>query len=140
MRPSPRTGFPSFPGVASNRIETFTAVARTEASHRLATEVQRELIASTGLRDRGVKAVDFYVICKTRMPAILTECGGFMTNREEAALMKADDYRRKVAHAIVNGIAQSSGFTERQPNHCRLRGLLRCRSVQRHARTQVLFG
>jgi N-acetylmuramoyl-L-alanine amidase len=89
----------------ANGIETFVATVASATSVKLAAAVQKALIKSTGLRDRSVKRADFTVIAKTTMPAILVEAG-FMTNREEAALLKTDAYRRKVAAAIVAGLAE----------------------------------
>lgn len=90
----------------ANGIETFTSTGPSATSVKLAAAVQKALIGVTGRKDRGVKQADFTVIYKTKMPAILTECGGFMTNAEEAALMKTDAYRKKCAAAIVAGIAE----------------------------------
>jgi N-acetylmuramoyl-L-alanine amidase len=47
------------------------------------------------------------------MPAILVEAG-FMTNQTEAALLKTDSYRRKVAAAIVAGLAEVYGLKRKQ--------------------------
>lgn len=93
----------------ANGIETYAAVVASETSVRLAKAVQNALIKSTGLRDRGVKRADFTVIRQTKMPAILVEAG-FMTNRTEAALLKSDSYRRTVARAIVEGLAEVYGL------------------------------
>lgn len=104
---------------AANGIETYTTTDRDAASTKLATAVQAELVRATGRRDRGVKAADFRVLWGTAeyrrtVPArILVECG-FMTNRTEAALLKTDDYRRKSARAIVNGIAKTYGLKRRE--------------------------
>lgn len=90
-------------------IETFTATEPSATSTKLATAVQKRLIAETGRKDRGVKKADFYVIYRTKMPAILAECG-FMTSTEEAALLKTDAYRKKCAAAIVAGIVEVYGL------------------------------
>lgn len=86
-------------------IETFTCDEPSATSLKMAYAVQKRLIEKTGLTDRGVKQEDFTVIAKTTMPAILVECG-FMSNQTEAALLKTDEYRRKCAGAIVEGIAE----------------------------------
>lgn len=86
-------------------IETYTSNGASATSGKMAAAVQKRLIAETGRKDRGVKCEDFYVIAKTKMPAILAECG-FMSNAEEAALLKTDAYRRKCAAAIVEGLAE----------------------------------
>jgi N-acetylmuramoyl-L-alanine amidase len=90
-------------------VETFTSTSPSAASVKLAAVVQRNIVAATGLYNRGVKQADFYVIYRTKMTAILIECG-FMTNTAEATLLKSDAYRRKCAEAIVAGIAEVYGL------------------------------
>lgn len=70
--------------------------------------IQNHLVSATGLRNRGVKREDFHVIRETSMPACLVECG-FMTNLEEAKLLRSDSYRRTVAEAISKGICDIFG-------------------------------
>lgn len=54
---------------------------------RLAREIQNNVVAVTGLPDRGVKArPGLYVLRKTVMPAVLCELG-FITNPGDAALL-----------------------------------------------------
>jgi N-acetylmuramoyl-L-alanine amidase len=95
-------------------IETFVHETRPPAAVALANAVQRQLIRATGRPDRGVKSANFHVLRETRMTAILVECG-FMTNQEEAALLKTDTYRRKCAEAIVAGIVETYGLRPKQP-------------------------
>lgn len=86
-------------------IETFTYTKPSAASIQLANAVQSQLIAATGLRDRGVKAANYHMVRESRMPAILAECG-FMTHRREAELLKSDAYRQQCAQAIVAALVQ----------------------------------
>lgn len=73
---------------------------------RLGTEIQAALIRETGRKNRGVKrSTELYVLNSTRMPAVLVE-GGFMTNLEEAELLRSDIYRRKCAVGICKGICR----------------------------------
>ncbi|HSI68120.1 MAG TPA: N-acetylmuramoyl-L-alanine amidase [Planococcus sp. (in: firmicutes)] len=88
---------------SANGIETFTYYKSSGESNRLAAFVQNALVLSTGRKNRGIKHADFAVLRDTAMPAILIECG-FMTNREEAQLLKSSSYRRDCARAIVFGI------------------------------------
>ncbi|WDI03973.1 N-acetylmuramoyl-L-alanine amidase [Paenibacillus urinalis] len=97
-------------GIAEG-IETFVYSTKSTASVKLANAVQAQLIARTGRRNRGVKTGDLHMVRETKMPAILVECG-FMDNREEAALLKTDAYRRKCAEAIVAGIVEVYGLKE----------------------------
>jgi N-acetylmuramoyl-L-alanine amidase len=86
-------------------IETYVYTTRPAAALKLAEAVHRNLIRATGRPDRGVKTANFHVLRETKMPAILVECG-FMTNRQEVAFLKCDEYRRKCATAIAGGIAE----------------------------------
>jgi N-acetylmuramoyl-L-alanine amidase len=87
-------------------IETFVYVTKPPKALELAANVQNHLIRDTGRPNRGVKTANFHVLRETKMTAILIECG-FMTNKEEAALLKSDKYRRTVAKAIVKGVVQT---------------------------------
>jgi N-acetylmuramoyl-L-alanine amidase len=84
-------------------IETFVHTTKPKEATALAAEVQNQLLRETGRRNRGVKAANYNVLRETDMTAILVECG-FMTNHEEAELLKSDFYRRKCASAIVQGL------------------------------------
>lgn len=89
----------------ANGIETFVHPNADNISINLAKLIQDKLIKITGLRNRGVKRADFHVLRETNMPSVLVECG-FMTNRNEATLLKSDDYRRKCAKAIADALVE----------------------------------
>lgn len=96
---------------AANReatgIETWRHEKVGATTKSLATNVQTELIAATGARDRGVKtSTTLYVLKHTVAPAVLIECG-FLSNNEEAKLLFASKYQDKIAQAIVKGIQKS---------------------------------
>lgn len=93
-------------------IETYVYTTRPAAALKLAEAVHRNLIRATGRPDRGVKSADFHVLRETKMTAILVECG-FMTNKQECELLKSDDYRRKCAAAIVQGIVETYGLRKK---------------------------
>lgn len=87
-------------------IETYTHTTRGAGSVKLAEAVQESLIRATGLRDRGVKTANFQVLRQTTsVPASILIEAGFMTNRAEAELLKSDAYRRTVARAIADAVA-----------------------------------
>lgn len=98
---------------SANGIETFVYNLGAAQSAKLARAVQAQLIAKTGRRDRGVKAGNLHMVRESKAPAILVECG-FMDNREEAALLKTDAYRRKCAEAIVAGIVSTYGLKRKE--------------------------
>lgn len=85
-------------------IETFYYPGKTD-SGKLATNIQTNLIKSTGAKDREVKTADFHVVRETIMPSVLVETG-FVTNANEAALLKTNSYQELLAQGIVNGVEQ----------------------------------
>ena len=87
---------------SSQGVETFCYKFGGEGE-RLARAVHAQLIKGSKQKDRGVKEGNFQVIRETKMPAILIEAA-FMTNPEEAKLLKSDKYREEVADEIYRGI------------------------------------
>ncbi|MBD8067501.1 N-acetylmuramoyl-L-alanine amidase [Bacillus sp. PS06] len=84
-------------------IETYMYTSKPKGASELARLVQRQLCEKTKRKDRGVKTADFYVLRETKMTAILCECG-FMTNYEEAQLLKSKAYQQLCAEAIVEAL------------------------------------
>jgi len=74
-------------------------------SIELARSIQSEMIKATGLPDHGLFYGNLAVNRPTQYPAVLVECA-FMMIPEQEAMLKTDRFRRKVAWAIVNGIAE----------------------------------
>ncbi|UTI42090.1 N-acetylmuramoyl-L-alanine amidase [Niallia sp. RD1] len=97
---------------SASGIETYVYTSKPKEALALANKVQDELVKVTSRKNRGVKTADFHVLRETHMTAILCECG-FMTNKEEAALLKSDSYRKKVANAIVSGLAKQYGLKKK---------------------------
>jgi N-acetylmuramoyl-L-alanine amidase len=82
---------------------------------RFAELLQRAAMASlagryTEVRDGGVKRAGFYVLAGARMPAVLFETS-FISNPNAEARLNTEDYRQKMADAIVNAVrAYRSGL------------------------------
>jgi N-acetylmuramoyl-L-alanine amidase len=91
----------------ANGIETFISEDRMPFTElELASHIQNHLIRETGRKNRGVKRGNLYMTKVSNMiPSVLVECG-FMTNKEEATLLKTVTYREKCAQAIVNGLVE----------------------------------
>ena len=60
--------------------------------------------------NRGVRRRGYYVLRKTRIPAVLVECG-FLTNPTEAALAETASYRQKLAEEIAAGVRGRNSVT-----------------------------
>lgn len=72
---------------------------------RLASLIQSELLQGTKQKNRGVKSANFYVLKHTAMPAVLVEAA-FMTNKEEANLLKSEKFQKETAEDICRGICK----------------------------------
>jgi len=70
-----------------------------------------QTFAST-LPSRGRKANDWFVVRNSRMPAVLVELG-FVSNRQDAALMTSEDGLQKFISSLYNGITNFIGIFER---------------------------
>lgn len=77
----------------------------SKESKELAEVIQKKMIEKLGTRDRGVKEARFQVIRQSTMPSVLVEVG-FITNKDEAKKMQTDDFRKKAAEAIFEGIVE----------------------------------
>ncbi|WP_243290513.1 N-acetylmuramoyl-L-alanine amidase [Bacillus sp. FJAT-47783] len=103
-------------------IETYIYPSRPKEAEKLAKKIQRELVLATGRKDRGVKTANFHVLRETKMTAVLCECG-FMTNQQEAALLKSESYRQTCAKALARSIQhfyQLEKKTATQPTNTHL--------------------
>lgn len=74
----------------------------------LATFIQKRLVAALRRPDRGVKQAHFFVLRETACPAALAE-GLFVTNPDEAALLRSPAVQRAAGEAIAAGILDYIG-------------------------------
>ncbi|WP_350343719.1 N-acetylmuramoyl-L-alanine amidase [Proteinivorax tanatarense] len=94
-----------FTSPSANGTETYWHTRGSNSSRRIAGIMQRRMLSALGLRDRGVKQANFYVLRETRMPAVLLE-PLFITNPQEAELIKRVETKEKIAEVILNGIIE----------------------------------
>jgi N-acetylmuramoyl-L-alanine amidase len=83
----------------NNKIEEsrdFASMIQTS----LASQLQK---ADTNVRNLGVKQAPFMVLLGATMPSVLAEIS-FITNRQEAAMLKTDKYRQRIAEALYAGV------------------------------------
>ncbi len=86
-----------------------------EQSMIFAEAVQRNIISSTGQKDRGVKQEPLLVLRMTAMPSVLIEIG-FMSTESERNFLLTDKAKDQMASAIVDGILEyKHRFEERNP-------------------------
>ncbi len=77
-----------------------SVLARSEA---LAANILEEVRDRNLMPTRNVKQKSFSVLRTISMPSVLVECG-FVSNREDARLLKSEDGRERIAHAVAEGI------------------------------------
>ncbi len=71
----------------------------------LANLVQGELCDALGTKERGLSYAPFYVLARTKMPAILVEVA-FISNPREERLLASDEFREEVAMSIIKGLSR----------------------------------
>ena len=95
---------------SANGIESWIYDKSDANTLHLAEEIEKEVVAMTKRKDRGVKrSSDLYVLRYTKMMAVLVECG-FLTNLEEATLLRSQKYRKDCAEGICKGICDYYGI------------------------------
>ncbi|GIP31950.1 N-acetylmuramoyl-L-alanine amidase [Paenibacillus sp. J2TS4] len=71
----------------------------------LAADLQKALIAVTGMADGGDRFGNYHVLRNNTTPSVLLELG-FLSNPKEEEAVNTVDYQRKVAEAVVQGLQQ----------------------------------
>ncbi len=72
-------------------------------SSRLSDFIQAQISEDSGIHSRGKSKAAFYVLKDVVMPAVLVEVA-FISNPEEENLLKTEDFQKKVATSILDGI------------------------------------
>ena len=80
---------------------------QSKEGEELAKKIQNSLVAHLDPENHRVEKANesYYLLKKTPTPTVIVECG-FLSNREEAELLKTEDYQDKVAWAVMMGILQ----------------------------------
>jgi N-acetylmuramoyl-L-alanine amidase len=92
---------------------------KVDESRELARFVQDSLHAQLRkgdktLRNLGVKQAPFMVLVGATMPAILTEVA-FVTNSQDAPLLRSPKYRQDVAEALLRGVTRYQQSLKKAP-------------------------
>lgn len=82
--------------------------AKLAESRELASMVQTSMVRrlkpqNAAVRDLGVKQAPFVVLIGAEMPSVLAEIS-FLTNKAEAALLKQNAYKQRIAQALFDAI------------------------------------
>lgn len=86
-------GAQTFYSKASEKGKLLARLILAEIKNETMIENKRE-----ALKIEGIKIID-----KSKIPAVIVECG-FISNKEECRLLQDEDYQDKIAEGILNGI------------------------------------
>lgn len=95
-------------GALQDVVKAIALNNKLDESRDFATYVQREMIgtlrkSNSALKDLGVKKAPFVVLIGAAMPSVLAEVS-FLTNPQEARLLKGGSYRQRIAQALFEGV------------------------------------
>jgi N-acetylmuramoyl-L-alanine amidase len=95
-------------GALPDFVKAIALNNKVDESREFAGEVQHALFArlrgpNRNLRDLGVKQAPFVVLIGAAMPSALAEIS-FVTNPQEAKLLRSSAYRQRIAEALLQGI------------------------------------
>jgi N-acetylmuramoyl-L-alanine amidase len=86
----------------------------SEESRRFSQRLVTTLARVTGAPDRGSRVARFRVLRCNLNPAVLVECG-YLSNRNESALLADARYREKIAVALADAVVKQRGGPVRPP-------------------------
>jgi N-acetylmuramoyl-L-alanine amidase len=86
--------------------------ASRKDSHQVASRIHGNMASFARMHKRQVEQAGFVVLKSPDIPSILIETG-FISNPEEARMLKTDRYRKRMAQAIFRGITEH--FWEKPP-------------------------
>jgi N-acetylmuramoyl-L-alanine amidase len=75
---------------------------------------ERLLKADRNARNLGVKQAPFMVLIGATMPSVLAEVS-FLTNRDEATLLRSQSYRQQIAEALFAGVMKYQSSLKKAP-------------------------
>ena len=86
-------------------VEVYVDKKATSKDTKLAKCIYNRLVKYTGLKGRGIKREDFYVINQNAIPAVLVE-GGFMDSKIDYKIITSDDGQTAYAKAVAEGLIE----------------------------------
>jgi len=95
-------------GALPDFVKAIALNNKLDESRDFATFVQQAMVArlkgpNKSIRNLGVKQAPFVVLIGAAMPSVLAEIS-FVTNPQEARLLKGNAYRQRIAEALFNAI------------------------------------
>jgi N-acetylmuramoyl-L-alanine amidase len=100
-------------GALPDIVKSIALNNKLDESRDFATQVQKAMLerlrpANRGVKDLGVKQAPFVVLIGAAMPSVLAEIS-FVTNAQEARLLKSGPYRQRIADALFAAIRKYQG-------------------------------
>lgn len=86
-------------------VEIYVDKKATSKDMKLAKSIYDRLVKYTGLKGRGIKRENFYVINQNIIPAVLVE-GGFMTNMHDYKTITSESGQIAYAKAVAEGLIE----------------------------------
>jgi N-acetylmuramoyl-L-alanine amidase len=86
-------------------VEVYTDKNSTAADNKLAEAIYSKLVNYTGLKGRGIKQANWYVINQNNIPAVLVE-GGFMDSNTDYTIITSDAGQTAYAKAVAEGLIE----------------------------------
>ena len=95
-------------GALPDIVKSIALNNKLDESRDFATRVQKAMVerlrpANRTVKDLGVRQAPFVVLIGAAMPSVLAEVS-FVTNSQEARLLKGGPYRQRIAEALFAGI------------------------------------
>jgi N-acetylmuramoyl-L-alanine amidase len=95
-------------GALPDIVKAIALHNKLDESRDFATHIQRMMFerlraANCSIKDLGVKQAPFVVLIGAAMPSVLAEIS-FVTNPQDARLLKGGAYRQRIAEALFNAI------------------------------------
>ena len=86
-------------------VEVYVDKKATTKDIKFAKCIYNRLVEYTGLKGRGIKKENFYVINQNAIPAVLVE-GGFMNSKIDHKVITSDDGQTAYAKAVAEGLVE----------------------------------
>lgn len=86
-------------------VEVYVDKKSTSKDMNLAKSIYDGLVKYTGLKGRGIKKENFYVINQNTIPAVLVE-GGFMDSKTDYKAITSNDGQTAYAKAVAEGLIE----------------------------------
>lgn len=93
-------------------VEVFVDKKATSKDTKLAKCIYNRLVKYTGLKGRGIKKENWYVINQNTIPAVLVE-GGFMDSKIDYKVITSEAGQNAYAKAVAEGLIEFLGLKKK---------------------------